>query len=135
MGAFAMENPHFQLFSLTLTTKIPFVFYLVDSLLTPKRQNDGVATKGGNLPSRDPSVIRREKMKTTRVATALYMDFLLKEKGSFSKEEVMDATGIAASSFYLALSDFRCFLLEYRPYLELVVVKDSGQYKLNEINL
>ena len=73
-------------------------------------------------------------MKTTRAGTALLMAFLLSEKGCFTEEDVVGETNVAQSSFFLALSDFRCFLQEHRPYLELVFDRSKKQYVIRQIN-
>ena len=74
-------------------------------------------------------------MKMNRANAILLMSFLLTEKGFFTKDEIVEKTGLAPSSFFLALSDFRCFLLEYRPCYELVFLKEEGAYRLKEIKL
>ena len=73
-------------------------------------------------------------MKTTRTGTALLMVFLLQEKGYFTKEEVAGGVSVAPSSFFLALSDFRCFLQEHRPYMELVFDRAKKRYEIQQIN-
>ena len=73
-------------------------------------------------------------MKTTRTGTALLMAFLLNERGYFTEEEIIGETGVAPSSFFLALSDFRCFLQEHRSYLELVFDRAKKQYVIRQVN-
>lgn len=73
-------------------------------------------------------------MKTVRAGTALLMAFLLEEKGYFTEEEIVEETGVAPSSFFLSLSDFRCFLQEHRPYLELVFDRAKRHYVLRQIS-
>ncbi len=68
-------------------------------------------------------------MKTTRTYALLVMFFRLQEKGMFSEAEICDELELSRSSFFRAISDFRSFLQEFRPWQELVVNK-KGKYEL-----
>ena len=74
-------------------------------------------------------------MKMRRANAILLMVFLLQEKGFFTRDEIIQQTGLAASSFFLALSDFRCFLVEFRPFFELEFSKGEDAYRLKEMKL
>ena len=58
------------------------------------------------------------------------MLFLLTEKKTIKMEEVMDDLEVSRSSFFRALSDFRCYLQEHRPYLELLYDEEKETYSL-----
>ena len=68
-------------------------------------------------------------MKTTRTYALLSMFFLLEEKGRFTEKEICEELELSRASFYRAINDFRCFLLEYRPWQELIFTR-SGHYEL-----
>lgn len=69
-------------------------------------------------------------MKSKRPAIGLHMVFLLTEQKSFSAEKVMEDLDISRSSFFRALSDFRCYLQEFRPEIDLVLDEKKGVYRL-----
>lgn len=58
------------------------------------------------------------------------MLFCLIDRGFFTEQEIIDAFGLSRPSFFRALSDFRCYLQEYRPQTELVYDKVSKRYRL-----
>ena len=68
-------------------------------------------------------------MKTTRTYALITMFFRLVEKGRFTESEICYELEISRASFYRAISDFRCFLAEYRPWQELVSTS-RGYYEL-----
>ena len=68
-------------------------------------------------------------MKTTRTYALLSMFFLFEEKGRFTEKEICEELELSRASFYRAINDFRCFLLEYRPWQELIFTR-SGHYEL-----
>ena len=72
-------------------------------------------------------------MKSKRSYISLHMLFLLTEKKHMTIEEVLDDLEISRSSFFRALSDFRCYLQEHRPYLELLQDGEQGRYYLSRI--
>ena len=74
-------------------------------------------------------------MKTKRTSAILLMAFLIEEKGGFTKQDIVSALEIADSSFFLALSDFRCFLVEHRPYYDLCFDKTKGAYRMERITI
>ena len=69
-------------------------------------------------------------MKSRRPATSLHMLFALMDHGSFSEEEIMRDLELSRPSFFRALSDFRCYLQEYRPSEELCFDKETKRYRL-----
>ena len=69
-------------------------------------------------------------MKSKRPAIGLHMAFLLMEQKSFTAEKVMEDLDISRSSFFRALSDFRCYLQEFRPEIDLVLDEKKGVYRL-----
>ena len=69
-------------------------------------------------------------MKSKRSYISLHMLFLLTEKKTIKMEEVMDDLEVSRSSFFRALSDFRCYLQEHRPYLELLYDEEKETYSL-----
>ncbi|MBR1846728.1 MAG: hypothetical protein IJ787_03335 [Bacilli bacterium] len=69
-------------------------------------------------------------MKSKRSYISLHMLFLLTEKKAIKMEEVMDDLEVSRSSFFRALSDFRCYLQEHRPYLELLYDEEKETYSL-----
>ena len=73
-------------------------------------------------------------MKSKRSAISLHMLFSLMEKKSFTAESIMDDLDISRSSFFRALSDFRCYLLEYRPDIELQFDERKDVYYLDRYN-
>lgn len=60
------------------------------------------------------------------------MMFSLQEKGSFTRASVINKLGISRSTFFRALSDLRCYLLERRPYLELTLDPEHDAYQLEK---
>lgn len=74
-------------------------------------------------------------MKTRRTYAVLLMAFLLSEKGFFAKEDITSEMSLVESTFFLALSDFRCFLAEHRPHLELVFSPEKRTYALRKFSL
>lgn len=69
-------------------------------------------------------------MKTRRSGIVLHMSFLLKEKGKFTEKQIREDLDISRSSFFRALSDFRCYLAENRCFDELVYDSDKSEYYL-----
>ena len=69
-------------------------------------------------------------MKNIRAAIVLYMSFAIRERGLFSENEVISALNISRSSFFRALSDFRCYLMEYRPWESVEFDSDKMNYYL-----
>jgi len=74
-------------------------------------------------------------MKTNRALIALHMLFCLQEKGCFSEEQIKDELDVSRSSFFRAISEFRCYLQEYKPYLELIYDEEKGRYRLVETQI
>lgn len=73
-------------------------------------------------------------MKSKRPAISLHMLFTLLERKSFTAEQIMDDLGISRSSFFRALSDFRCYLQEYHPGYEIIASGDACEYRLCKYN-
>ena len=73
-------------------------------------------------------------MKSKRPAISLHMLFLLMDRKSFTMEEVVSKLGISRSSFFRALSDFRCYLQEYHPEYDLILDDNKGRYYLSQFN-
>lgn len=69
-------------------------------------------------------------MKSTRPAISIHMAFLLIDNQRFFAQEVMDDLNISRSSFFRALSDFRCYLQEHRPSATLDYDEEQGFYRL-----
>ena len=69
-------------------------------------------------------------MKSKRSAISLHMLFRLMEKKCFTAEKIMEDLDISRSSFFRALSDFRCYLLEYHPDIELEFDGEKNVYYL-----
>ena len=69
-------------------------------------------------------------MKSKRPAISLHMLFQLLDKKAFSAEDVMSELNISRSSFFRALSDFRCYLQEYHPELDLCFDAEKNRYYL-----
>ncbi len=60
--------------------------------------------------------------------------FRLLEKGAFTKHEVMANGSISQSTFDRAVSDLRCYLMEFRPWQELVYDRAQKRYFLETID-
>ena len=60
--------------------------------------------------------------------------FRLLEKGAFTKNEVMTSGSVSQSTFDRAVSDLRCYLMEFRPWQELVYDRAEKRYFLETIN-
>ena len=74
-------------------------------------------------------------MKNGRAAVVLEMLFRIEEKGYFEEHSIRDEMGVSRSTFFRSLSDFRCFLMEHRPHLELVFNDGKDRYELIEIHI
>jgi len=61
------------------------------------------------------------------------MSFCLLTKGEFTEKEVVEEFGTSRASFFRALSEFRCYLLEHRPWLELVFDAQNRSYRLVDL--
>jgi hypothetical protein len=72
-------------------------------------------------------------MKTNRASLVLHMSFCLLAKGGFTEKEVIEEFGASRASFFRALSEFRCYLLEHRPWLELVFDAQTRSYRLVDL--
>ena len=69
-------------------------------------------------------------MKNVRAAIVLHMLFALQEKGSFTERETIDGLDISRSTFFRALSDFRCYLMEHRSWESLEFNSEKNNYYL-----
>ena len=68
-------------------------------------------------------------MKSNRAAVVLEMAFRLQDDGFFDETSLRDDLNISRSTFYRSLSDFRCYLIERRPDIELAFsAKRNGYY-------
>ena len=67
-------------------------------------------------------------MKNQRTSVVMEMVFSLQEKGSFTESGITSELGISRSTFFRSLSDFRCYLQERRPWLEVEFDSDKGNY-------
>lgn len=72
-------------------------------------------------------------MKTNRASLILHMSFCLKDKGHFTETEVIDEFSSSRASFFRALSDFRCYLQEHKPWMELVFDSKTKTYVLVDL--
>ena len=69
-------------------------------------------------------------MKTQRSAIVLHMHYLLIERGFFKENQIRSDLNISRSTFFRALSDFRCYLAENRPSEELLYDSENDSYRL-----
>ena len=69
-------------------------------------------------------------MRNVRAAIVLHMFFALQEKGSFTEKETMEELDISRSTFFRALSDFRCYLMEHRSWESLEFDSEKNNYYL-----
>ena len=67
-------------------------------------------------------------MKSNRAAVVLEMAFRLQEAGFFDETSLRDNLNISRSTFYRSLSDFRCYLIERRPDIELAFSSKKNAY-------
>ena len=74
-------------------------------------------------------------MKNVRAAIVLYMLYAINEKGKFSERDVIDAMSISRSTFFRALADFRCYLMEYRPWESIEFDSQRNCYYLEDESL
>ena len=72
-------------------------------------------------------------MKNIRAAIVLHMLYEILDKGFFSEPSVMEALNISRSTFFRALSDYRCYLLEHRPWEEIEFNSVKQEYRLVKI--
>ncbi|MCR5491096.1 MAG: hypothetical protein K6F32_03080 [Bacilli bacterium] len=73
-------------------------------------------------------------MKTNRAVIILHMLFCLREKGVFTEKQIIEDLAISRSSFFRAISEFRCYLQEFKPWYELASNEKKGGYVLIELN-
>ncbi len=74
-------------------------------------------------------------MKSVRPNIVLYMCYTLQERGYFTEEGICADLRISRSTFFRALSDFRCFEQEYRPFEELCFDPISRKYEVRDIRI
>jgi len=56
--------------------------------------------------------------------------FTLLEQGSFKRSDIIKQGNLSRSTFARGVADLRCYLQEYRPYLELVYDHANQSYSL-----
>ena len=72
-------------------------------------------------------------MRTNRASLVLHMSFCLLTKEGFTEKEVVEEFSASRASFFRALSEFRCYLQEHRPWLELVFDNRMKLYHLVDL--
>jgi len=79
------------------------------------------------------SRIEETKMKTNRPTVVLHMAFQITDKGSFQEKQVCTDLAISRSSFFRALSEFRCYLQEHQPWYDLVFDSKDDCYRVTDL--
>lgn len=73
-------------------------------------------------------------MKNIRTSVVLEMAFRLLDGQTFTEEAIRNDFSISRSTFYRGLSDVRCFLIEHRPFYELVYDPKMKAYVLTKVS-
>jgi len=78
----------------------------------------------------DPGQQRRTKMGNQRTSLCIAILFALHEKGCFRKEDILLNHLVSQRTYDRAISDLRCYLAEYRPWLSLSFDRKTGWFTL-----
>ena len=71
--------------------------------------------------------------KGVRATIVCEMAFELFENGGFTEKGVIEKLEISRTSFFRGLSDFRCYLMEFRPWVELIFDTTKSCYTLRKL--